>query len=152
MSDNNNLSFITGALIGSVVGAGLALVFAPKTGRELRSDINRGTRQAMDKADDLRVTVQEKGSEYMDQARIKGSELKEKSSEMTKQVTEKSKDVAQDVKDKSQQVADKAKKVADKAKDFTEDKKEEIEETVKNIKEEVEDATGNIKEELNKDE
>src|SRR5699024_12079743 len=89
MSDNNNLSFITGALIGSVVGAGLALVFAPKTGRELRSDINRGTRQAMDKADDLRVTVQEKGSEYMDQARIKGSELKEKSSEMTKQVTEK---------------------------------------------------------------
>src|SRR5699024_6705138 len=108
MSDNNNLSFVTGALIGSVVGAALALVFAPKSGREIRSDINVGTRQALDKVDDLRVDVQEKCAVYVDQAKVKGAELKEKSTVFTKQavdsttkftkeITEKTNDVAEDV-------------------------------------------------------
>ena len=41
-NNGNNKGFILGAIIGSAVGAITALIFAPKSGRELRQDINEG--------------------------------------------------------------------------------------------------------------
>ncbi len=58
MNESNNDSFplwasvAAGALIGVVVGGGLALLFAPKSGAETRSDLN----QALD---DLKVRAEE---------------------------------------------------------------------------------------------
>jgi gas vesicle protein len=40
-------------LLGALVGAGIALLFAPKSGRETRSDIKRGARTAQDKVRDV---------------------------------------------------------------------------------------------------
>lgn len=37
---NRATNFIIGAIVGGLVGAGLALLFAPKSGTELRQDIN----------------------------------------------------------------------------------------------------------------
>lgn len=38
-SKRHKKEFITGALLGGLIGAGLALLFAPKPGSQLRSDL-----------------------------------------------------------------------------------------------------------------
>jgi gas vesicle protein len=42
---NRATNFIIGAFLGGLVGAGLALLFAPKSGSELRQDIAEYTDQ-----------------------------------------------------------------------------------------------------------
>ena len=57
---------ITGLLIGALVAALSALLFAPQSGKELRSDIGKGTSKALDQAEG-----------YLDTARKKGEHLVE---------------------------------------------------------------------------
>ncbi len=68
MADDSNDSMAKGLIIGfiagSVVGAVLALLYAPKSGKELRRDIK-------DKASDL----VEKGEEYIAKARTTATEI-----------------------------------------------------------------------------
>src|SRR5699024_10423725 len=108
MADGNNRGFILGAFLGSVVGASIALILAPKSGRELRGDLNQGTKQVIGKAGDFKDTVQERSSEYTEKALEKGSEWKDKSvefskqaaestSKLTKEVTEKTSNLTEDV-------------------------------------------------------
>ncbi|OZU89686.1 hypothetical protein CIL03_00665 [Virgibacillus indicus] len=89
MGDNNNnintKDFIIGTLIGSIVGASTALLLAPKSGRELRSDINQGAVQVKDRA-------QVKGSDWKDKAYTTGSELKRKAMDTTSQFTKNASD------------------------------------------------------------
>lgn len=46
-------SFLWGTLAGAVTGAVTALLLAPKSGRELRSDISETAQQAVEKTADL---------------------------------------------------------------------------------------------------
>jgi len=55
MSDNGNGSgnltgFVMGAVVGAAVGAGIALLLAPRTGKETRSWLARNTRELKDRA------------------------------------------------------------------------------------------------------
>jgi hypothetical protein len=56
--ERENGSALTWLLLGAAVGAGLALLFAPRSGAELRQDLRRGVRRlrhlAEDSIDDLR--------------------------------------------------------------------------------------------------
>jgi gas vesicle protein len=45
-----NGAFLLGALAGALVGAGMALLLAPKTGAQVRSDISSGLNTARDAA------------------------------------------------------------------------------------------------------
>lgn len=89
----NSKDFLIGTLIGSIVGASVALLFAPKSGRELREDINKGASQVMDRASELKDTAQEKGADWKDIAYEKGSELTKKATELSKTVAQKTKDL-----------------------------------------------------------
>jgi len=71
MSKNNGGKFVLGAIVGAVAGAVTGLLFAPKSGKELRSDIG-------DKAKD----ITEKGKEF---AVKEATEVKK----MTEEVVEK---------------------------------------------------------------
>ncbi|MCR6111680.1 YtxH domain-containing protein [Bacillus sp. A301a_S52] len=63
MSDKmNTKDFLIGSLIGGIVGASAAFLFAPKSGRELRQDINEQARAAKDKTSDWTNQAVEKGS------------------------------------------------------------------------------------------
>lgn len=64
MKDSNK-SLLWGALIGSVVGSVTALLFAPKSGRELRQDISEGARQVTEKGQELAVKVGEQSSQIV---------------------------------------------------------------------------------------
>lgn len=71
----NSKDFMIGALIGGIVGAAVALFLAPKSGRELRSDINEGARYLSDKTEKMRQTAVEKGSEFAEVAKVKTSQI-----------------------------------------------------------------------------
>ena len=45
MSENNSGSMMAGVLLGAVIGAGLALVFAPMAGRETRRHLGDAARK-----------------------------------------------------------------------------------------------------------
>lgn len=45
MSENNSGSMMVGVLLGAVIGAGLALMFAPMAGRETRRHIGDAARR-----------------------------------------------------------------------------------------------------------
>lgn len=78
----NSKDFIIGALVGGIVGAASALMMAPKSGKELRSDINE-----------------------------QAGALKDKSSEWSEMAKDKSSNIARTVSEQSTQVAGKVKEL-----------------------------------------
>jgi len=97
----NGKDFIIGALIGSLAGGTTALLLAPKSGKEIRGDINQGASQVKNRADEWIHVAQEKGSDWKEKAYTTSSEIKRKAmdttSQVAKNVTDKTKDVANKV-------------------------------------------------------
>ncbi|MCZ8518103.1 MULTISPECIES: YtxH domain-containing protein [Paenibacillus] len=56
---------LVGAVVGTVLGAVTALLFAPKSGRELRSDIAEGAQQVGEKTQQLAAEVAEKSKQVV---------------------------------------------------------------------------------------
>lgn len=77
MAENQGLSAaekLTFLLIGGGIGATLALLFAPKTGRELRGDIADYTKRGVDAAGEQARVIGERASELYGTAASKASE------------------------------------------------------------------------------
>lgn len=71
-SATTKLSYL---LIGGGIGALLALLFAPKSGHELRDDIADVTRKGIEKSKETATLVGEKASDYYEVTREKAGEL-----------------------------------------------------------------------------
>lgn len=77
MAENQGLSAaekLTFLLIGGGIGATLALLFAPKTGRELRGDIADYTKRGVDSAGEQARVIGERAGELYGTAASKASE------------------------------------------------------------------------------
>ena len=66
---------LTYLLVGGGIGAILALLFAPKSGEELRGDIADATRKGLEKSKEAAAQLQEKAGEYYEVSRDKAGEL-----------------------------------------------------------------------------
>lgn len=66
---------LTYLLIGGGIGAVLGLLFAPKSGDELRGDIVDATRKGLEKSKDAAALVGEKAGDYYEVTREKATEL-----------------------------------------------------------------------------
>jgi len=66
---------LTYFLVGAGIGAVLALLFAPKSGEELRSDIADATRKGIDKSKEAAQQLGAKAGEYYETGRTKAGEL-----------------------------------------------------------------------------
>ncbi len=94
-------------LLGGIgIGAILALLFAPKSGQELRGDIADVTRKGVEKGKETAALVGEKAGDYYEVSREKAAELYQTAQEK-----------AGELKEKAGELVDKAGNLTEKAKD-----------------------------------
>ena len=72
---------LTYLIIGGGIGAVIALLFAPKSGQELREDIAVATRKGLEKGKEAAAQLQDKACDYYDASREKASELYQSASQ-----------------------------------------------------------------------
>ncbi len=85
---------LTYLLIGGGIGAILALLFAPKSGQELREDIADVTRKGIEKGKETAAHLQDAAGEYYEVTREKAGELYETAHERAEELTSKAKAAA----------------------------------------------------------
>ncbi len=85
---------LTYLLVGGGIGAILALLFAPKSGEELRGDIADATRKGIEKSKETAAQLQEKAGDYYEVSREKATEFYQTASEKASELGEKAKSVA----------------------------------------------------------
>ncbi len=85
---------LTYLLIGGGIGAVVALLFAPKSGIELREDIADVTRKGIEKSRETAAHLQERAGEYYEVSREKASEFYQTAQEKAGDLAEKAKSAA----------------------------------------------------------
>lgn len=77
MSKESNLSkgLLIGFLTGGIVGAALALLYAPKSGKELRKDIKDRADEWMDETEKFLETAKVKAENALNEGKKKGEQL-----------------------------------------------------------------------------
>ncbi|WP_428911294.1 YtxH domain-containing protein [Niallia sp. Krafla_26] len=75
--------FVIGAVTGAIIGSLAALLFTPKSGRELRQNINHQAYTIKDKTDHLRSQAMNKGSELSSTVKGKTNSISRKVSEQS---------------------------------------------------------------------
>jgi gas vesicle protein len=70
MDKQNAKIFMIGSLVGGVIGAVTALLFAPKPGRELRTDIAEGYHAVSEKTQEIVRSIGNQTSEFVDRAKV----------------------------------------------------------------------------------
>ncbi|GBD86714.1 YtxH-like protein [bacterium BMS3Abin03] len=122
MSEESNLGkgVIIGFIAGGALGAALALLYAPKSGKELRQDIKIKT------------------DDYFDEAEKYIAEAKDKAIDLINEGKKKSEKIIKDAKIKSEELLKDAEKVLEEARSKTD-------ELVKTGKEKVDKKTGQLK-------
>ena len=80
-------------LIGAGIGAITALLFAPKSGSELRSEIADATKKGLDYARDTGRDLQERATEYYQTGVERASDIGSRGKEAVSDLTERGKDL-----------------------------------------------------------
>jgi gas vesicle protein len=116
-NDNDNISTrLCYLLIGGGIGAVIALLFAPKSGQELRGDLADATRKGIDKSRETAQQLGERAGEYYESTRDRAGELytqaASKASDIYSQASEKASDIYTQASDKVGEVAQTARDTA----------------------------------------
>jgi gas vesicle protein len=85
---------LTYLLVGGGIGAVLALLFAPKSGVELRGDIADASRKGLEKGKEAAAQLQEKAGEYYEVSRERAGELYSAATERAGGIADKAKSAA----------------------------------------------------------
>jgi gas vesicle protein len=85
---------LTYLLIGGGIGAVIALLFAPKSGHELRGDIADATRKGIEKSKETAAHLQERAGEYYEVGRERASEYYHTAQEKAGEFAEKARSAA----------------------------------------------------------
>src|SRR5215212_397474 len=86
--ETNVTTKLTFLLVGGGIGALIALLFAPKSGQELRGDIADVTRKGLEKGKETATQLQERAGEYYEVTRDKAGELYSAAQEKAGEFTE----------------------------------------------------------------
>lgn len=84
----NGKDFIVGAVIGGIVGAVTALLFAPKSGKELRQDISEQAQQIGEKTKEIASDVSHKTQEIAKTVGTQTTELLGKAKDVASAVAD----------------------------------------------------------------
>ena len=93
-SGDNISTRLTYLLIGGGIGAVLALLFAPKSGEELRGDIADATRKGIDRSREAAQQLGDRAGEYYESTRERASELYTQAAEKVGEVAQTAREAA----------------------------------------------------------
>ena len=85
-------SKLTYLLVGGAIGAIVALLFAPKSGQELRGDIAEATKKGIEKGKEAASVVSERAGEYYEVTKERASEILHDAQEAVGGIGDKAKD------------------------------------------------------------
>jgi gas vesicle protein len=85
---------LTYLLIGGGIGAILALLFAPKSGHELRGDIADATRKGIDRSREAAQQLGDRAGEYYEATRTRAGELYTQAAERVGEVAQTAREAA----------------------------------------------------------
>ena len=88
----NSKDFLIGALIGGIARSALALIIAPRSGKELREYNNQGASYVKDRASEWKDVAAVKGNEWMDKAKQQSQQLGDTVSQKSQDLTQKFKE------------------------------------------------------------
>ena len=94
-SGDNISTRLTYLLIGGGIGAILALLFAPKSGQELRGDIADATRKGIDRSREAAQQLGDRAGEYYEATRTRAGELYSQAAEKVGEVASTAREAAQ---------------------------------------------------------
>ena len=94
MGDENISNKLTYLLIGGGIGAVLALLFAPKSGHELRGDIADATRKGIDRSREAAQQLGDRAGEYYEATRGRAADLYSQAAERVSEVAQKGREAA----------------------------------------------------------
>jgi gas vesicle protein len=92
--DSSVSTKLTYLIIGGSIGAVIALLFAPKSGKELREDIADASRKGLEKGKEAASQLQERAGEYYETGREKAGELYQSAQEKAAEYSDKAKAAA----------------------------------------------------------
>ena len=87
-------SKLTYLIIGGGIGAIIALLFAPKSGKELREDIADASKKGLERGKEAAAQLQERAGEYYETGREKASEIYQTAQGKASELSEKAKAAA----------------------------------------------------------
>ena len=93
-SGDNISTRLTYLLIGGGIGAILALLFAPKSGQELRGDIADATRKGIDRSREAAQQLGDRAGEYYEATRARAGELYSQAAERVGEVAQNAREAA----------------------------------------------------------
>jgi gas vesicle protein len=93
-SADNISTRLTYLLIGGGIGAILALLFAPKSGHELRGDIADATRKGIDRSREAAQQLGDRAGEYYEATRGRATELYSQAAEKVTEVAQTARETA----------------------------------------------------------
>lgn len=103
---------LTYLLIGGGIGAILALLFAPKSGHELRGDLADATRKGLDRSREMAGQVGERAGEYYGTARERAGDLYDNTRRRAGDYYETTRERAGELRERAAEVAEKARERA----------------------------------------
>jgi gas vesicle protein len=92
--DSSISTKLTYLIIGGGIGAIIALLFAPKSGKELREDIADASRKGLEKGKEAAAQLQERAGEYYEAGREKVGEIYQTAQGKASELSEKAKAAA----------------------------------------------------------
>ena len=98
-SGDNLSTRLTFFLVGAGIGAVLALLFAPKSGEELRNDIADATRKGIDKSREAAQQLGTKATEYYETGKQKAGQYYDSARETAEEYYEATRERAADLYD-----------------------------------------------------
>lgn len=78
--------FVVGAVVGGIIGAAVALLYAPKSGADLRSDVAKNASQLKEKGVELSSVAKEKTVHLSSQLKDQSTQIVEKVKSKTSKV------------------------------------------------------------------
>lgn len=114
--ENRGTDFFKGLMIGGAIGAAFALLFAPKTGIELRADLRRKSRELYDETETKFGEWKVQADEVLEQGKRQAESLRSQAEAKLSDARAKAEQVVNEGRAKARDLVDQSAKVVEREK------------------------------------